>query len=262
MPNAAPHKITVKFLFLLLPLFAAIGSIHAQAEYASDPFDPVVARNAWLLISEAEHTHNIPPGLLHAISLVETGQGIRGWVLPWPYTVGVNAPSSRTLSGRAAALSALNQWRAMGFVRFDFRAPGIARSNASAAETSAQLSALSDLSPVVLQPRPFSRRFNNTQEAENFAQRFLSSGYTNLDIGMMQINWRVHGSHFATLHQAFNVDSNLAYAVQYLLENRDSGRDWWGLVGRYHSGTAYYANRYIRNVYAMYLRIHRVNPSA
>jgi hypothetical protein len=234
---------------------------HAYDDYQNDPFDPTVARDAWILISRAEAAYNIPPGLLHAISLVETGKGIRGWVLPWPYTIGVNGTGSKTVLGGTRARDQLATWRAVGFVRFDIRAPGVARYNVPASQASALLASVSENAPVVMEGRNYGRRFNTSVEAETFARRMFALGYTNLDIGMMQINWRVHGQHFASVSDALEPRRNLQYAVRYLLENRQT-RDWWRSVGRYHSGTPVYANKYIKNVYAMYLRIHRVKTTA
>ena len=48
----------------------------AQNEYANDPFDPEIARDSWLLIGQTEQAYGVPAGLLHAMSLVETGQGL------------------------------------------------------------------------------------------------------------------------------------------------------------------------------------------
>lgn len=247
-------------LWVLVVALAA-WAVPALAQYEDDPFNPVVARDAWLLISQAEKSYNIPPGLLHAMSLVETGQGIRGWVLPWPYTVGVNAPGARTYSGTAEAGKGLSYYRALGFVRFNLKGAGVSRSNLTAAQVQAELEGLPSGAEVTLDPRNFARRFNNVAEAETYASRLIRLGYSNLDIGMMQVNWKVHGRHFSDVRQALEPTNNLRYAVNYLLEHRQT-RDWWGSVGRYHSATAMFANRYIRNVYAMYLRIHRVNNNA
>lgn len=261
MACAPRHIKAMKGLWVLVALLAACWTAPAHADYDSDPFNPLVARDAWLLISRAEKSYNIPPGLLHAMSLVETGQGIRGWVLPWPYTVGVNAPGGRTYSSPAEAQKGLSYYRTLGFVRFNVRAAGYSRTNAKGAEVQSGIANLPAATTITLEPRNFARRFNNEAEAETYATRLIGYGYTNLDIGMMQVNWKVHGKHFRSVGQALEPNNNLRYAVNYLLEHRQT-RDWWGSVGRYHSGTAVFANRYIRNVYAMYLRIHRVNNNA
>lgn len=262
IPCVSPYKELMKPLWLPLVLLCLVLGTpgHAQSEYASDPFDPEVAKDAWTLISNAEKAYDIPPGLLHAMSLVETGQGVRGWVLPWPYTVGVNSPGSHSYAGRAAAVAAYSKWRNLGFVRFDIRAPGVVKYNVSAKDAQAVLLSLSESAPVVMEARNFGRRFKSADEATAFATRMIVSGYNNLDLGMMQVNWKVHGKHFSSVRSAFTPTHNLQYAVSYLLQHRQT-RDWWGSVGRYHSGTAKFANKYIKNVYSMYLRIHRVTTT-
>lgn len=231
----------------------------AQADYDSDPFDPVIARDAWMMIAQAERAYNIPAGLLHAMSLVETGQGIRGWVLPWPYTINVNGSGIKGYVGPAEGLAAFNRLRALGFVRFNLRG-AVTLNKATPKQTIAALAHVPAASAVTIEGLAYPRRFNSAAEAAAFAHRLFAQGYTNIDVGMMQINWRVHGHNFRSVEQAIEPHANLRYAVSYLLEHRQT-RDWWGSVGRYHSGTSYYANRYIRNVYAMYLRIHRVNTT-
>lgn len=231
-------------------------------DYASDPFDPAIARNAWLMIGNAEKQNNIPSGLLHAMSLVETGQGISGWMMPWPYTVGINGTGKKDFKSAPEALLQLQRWRALGFTRFNVSLNAKAHTNMKAPAAEALLQAAgTGLVFVRIEGRNFARRFNNAAEAEAFLQRLFAHGYRNVDVGMMQINWRVHSQHFRSVREALEPTRNLAYAVQYLLEHRQT-RDWWGSVGRYHSGTALYANRYVRNVYSMYMRIHRANNNA
>ena len=238
---------------------ASMGLARAvRADYENDPFDPLVARDAWVLIAQAERANNIPAGLLHAMSLVETGKGIRGWVLPWPYTVGVNGTGAQKFATREEAMAAFTRYRNLGFVSFNLTAPGKRLSKAKPMDVATALGSLPAATPVTLEGINFGRRFNSEREAAAFLRRMFGMGYRNVDVGMMQINWRVHGQHFASVEEALNPDTNLNYAVHYLLEHRQT-RDWWGSVGRYHSGTSRYANTYIRNVYTMYLRIHRVN---
>jgi hypothetical protein len=247
--------VAVAGLSLLQPL------AHAN-DYANDPFDPAIARSAWLMIGSAEKQNNIPQGLLHAMSLVETGQGISGWMMPWPYTVGINGTGKKDFKSATEALLQLQHWRALGFARFNLsiNAKSLTNIKGAAAE-SALMAAGTGFTYVRLEGRNFARRFNNATEAEAFLLRLFAAGYRNVDVGMMQINWRVHSQHFRSVREALEPTRNLAYAVQYLLTHRQT-RDWWGSVGRYHSGTALYANRYVRNVYSMYMRIHRANNNA
>lgn len=250
------------FSLVLVMACSAFTPIARANEYASDPFDPAIARNAWVMIGTAEKQNNIPTGLLHAMSLVETGQGMKGWMLPWPYTVGVNGTGKKEFKGATEAILQLRRWQSLGFTRFNLSINGKTQSNIKAAAAEASLFTTGiGLVFISLEGKNFARRFNSAPEAEAFLLRLFGSGYKNVDVGMMQINWRVHSSHFANVREALDPTRNLAYAVQYLLTHRQT-RDWWGSVGRYHSGTALYANRYVRNVYSMYMRIHRANNNA
>lgn len=245
-------------LVLLLPA----ATTRANEDYSRDPFDPAVARDAWLMISAAEKQYQIPSGLLHAMSLVETGQGVRGWMLPWPYTVGINGTGQKSFRSPSAALSQLNSWRSLGFVRFNLSINGRSASNLKTADVTAKLQALGgDFAFITLEGRNFARRFQDAASAETFLRSLFARGYRNVDIGMLQINWKVHRKHFRSVAEVLAPENNLRYAVSYLLNHRQT-RDWWGSVGRYHSGTAFYANRYVRNVYSMYMRIHRFNNNA
>ncbi len=245
-------------------LMATAWGIVAPAadDYSRDPFDPVVARDAWLMISAAERQYEIPRGLLHAISLVETGQGLRGWMLPWPYTVGINGTGRQDFRQGPEALRQLERWRALGFVRFNLNLNGRSFSNIKMPEATAKLSALGATQAfITVEGRNFARRFADAAATERFLQNLFARGYRNVDVGMMQINWKVHGSRFRSVAEVLDPTANLRYAVTYLLNHRQT-RDWWGSVGRYHSGTPVYANRYVRNVYSMYMRIHRANNNA
>lgn len=245
---------------LLAAVPLAFMATPARADYENDPFDPVIARDAWVLIAQAERANGIPAGLLHAMSLVETGKGIRGWVLPWPYTIGVNGTGVQKFNTREEAMAAFTRYRNLGFVRFNLRGPGVSLGKAKPLDIAKSLGSMPATAAITLEGINFGRRFNNAAEAETFLSRMFAAGYRNMDVGMMQINWKVHGHKFRNVREALNPDNNLNYAVRYLLEHRQT-RDWWGSVGRYHSGTRVYANRYIRNVYNMYLRIHRVSAS-
>ncbi len=253
----------VRAIVLLLFLFLTAAG-HAQGrdaqgrdEYANDPFDPRIARDAWTLIGQTEQRAGVPLGLLHAMSLVESGKGIRGWMLPWPYTIGVNSAGKRSFLTASSALQDLRRLRGLGFVRFDVRAGSAYRASLTYQQALDYVGANARQSVFVIESQPFGRRFNNEAEAEAFVYRMFAGGHRNLDIGMMQVNWKVHGQHFGSVRQALDPQRNVNYAVTYLLQHRQT-RDWWGSVGRYHSGTAFYANRYIKRVWAMYQRVHRL----
>lgn len=245
----------------LVGLAAAYPGALRANDYSADPFDPIVARNAWVMIGQAEVDNRLPQGLLHAMSLVETGQGISGWLMPWPYTVCVNSTGGDEYISQVQAASNLARLKKLGFVRFDVAAGGAIRSNLKFAEAVALIDAHPTATNFYIKPQPYGRRFKNAEEAQMFVYKMFANGHRNMDLGLLQINWRVHGDKLGSVAAAFDPQRNINYAVKYLMEHRQT-RDWWASVGRYHSGTAKYARKYILNVWNMYKRVHRLSARA
>jgi hypothetical protein len=71
-----------------------------------------------------------------------------------------------------------------------------------------------------------------------------AKGVRNIDVGCMQINLLFHGDAFVDLEQAFDPAFNVAYAAAFLLRLREEERSWTRAIGRYHSATPVFANRY------------------
>lgn len=241
-------------------LLGCLLAAPAWAEYESDPFNAAIARESWSLIGRTEQMNGIPLGLLHAMSLTETGQGVAGWMMPWPYTVGVNSPGKKDYLKLQHALNDLAWYRKMGFTRYDVSVDGRARSGVRESEATALFNASPAAGLYSIKPQPFGRRFGSAAEARAFVDKMFAFGHKNLDLGLMQINWKVHGNHFGSVNDLFNPVINVNYAASYLLEHRQT-RDWWGAVGRYHSGTPYYAKRYVTTVYKWYKRVRDYNSS-
>jgi hypothetical protein len=65
----------------------------------------------------------------------------------------------------------------------------------------------------------------------------------------MQINLHFHPDAFDTLEQAFDPAFNVAYAVSFLTDLRASQNSWTKAIGRYHSATPQFANRYRAKVF-------------
>ena len=226
-------------------LWALLGCVTASLSYATT-LNPQVAQTAWQTLGYIEKQNNIPSGLLHSMSLVETGQGMEGMVMPWPYTVGVNSPGKEVYTTKLAALTALQRWYRLGFRRFDITVPGKQVENATAL-TVRTLINQPYTGAISLHPKHFGQRFATQHAASRFVKKLLAQNYNNIDIGLMQINWRFHSDQFKSVDEAFDPAVNAGYAVAYLKKHRQT-RDWWGSVGRYHSGTSKYAKRYIKNV--------------
>ena len=227
---------------------------------SADAYDSRIARDAWMTLAKVENRYGIPKGLLHSMSLVETGQGLSGKVMPWPYTVGINPTGKHKFDSARMALNDLDKLRLMGFKRFNVSVDGTMRKNLSASTAESFISA-AEATSFTVQGRHFSKRFESKNLAVSFVENILGQGYKNIDIGLMQINWKYHGENFTNVSEALDPYHNANYAVSYLQKHRKT-RDWWGSVGRYHSGTNKHATKYIKNVWSMYQRVHRLSKSA
>ena len=235
-------------LLWLLPL---------QASALSPSLDRDVADKAWQTITKIEVKNNIPRGLLLAISLVETGLGMDGHYLPWPYTLNVNATSYKKFATATEALAYLTKLDKADFRRYYLHIGENYYKNVNAAFAREKLLAAPVDASIRFRGRGFSEHYSTPERALEVAQNLLKAGIKNMDVGLMQVNWYYHGEQFKSIADAFDPYKNVSYAVSYLRKHRQT-RDWWGSVGRYHSGTGNHAKNYVRAVWEMYRRIHRL----
>ncbi|MEM7043520.1 MAG: transglycosylase SLT domain-containing protein [Pseudomonadota bacterium] len=76
-----------------------------------------------------------------------------------------------------------------------------------------------------------------------------ASGRTNIDVGCMQINLHYHPKAFASLDEAFDPATNVAYGSKFLTELRLKTRSWGKATAFYHSQTPARGNAYRSKVY-------------
>ena len=67
-----------------------------------------------------------------------------------------------------------------------------------------------------------------------------------VDIGLMQINWKFHGEHFASMQELFDPATNLDYAARFLKSLLDQHGDLEKAVAHYHSSTEEFQIRYLQ----------------
>lgn len=148
------------------------------------------------IAEEIERTQDLPPGLLHAVALAESGrwQPAEGLSRAWPWTVR-SGPDSFYLPSKSAALAKVRQLRA--------------------------------------------------------------AGRTNIDVGCMQINLGYHGDVFASLEEAMDPASNIAYGARFLKALHLQTRSWAGAVGRYHSGDHDRGHAYRARVFRLWQELRR-----
>lgn len=143
-----------------------------------------------MIAERTEVAEGIPPGLIRAVTLVESGRWLpedrRTQAWPWTVTAG---PNTFYLPTKRAALEKVEELQA--------------------------------------------------------------SGRSNIDVGCMQINLGYHGDAFASLEDALDPASNIAYGVKFLKHLRLETRSWARATALYHSndpdlGQAYRAKVYHR----------------
>ncbi|MBI1364301.1 MAG: transglycosylase SLT domain-containing protein [Proteobacteria bacterium] len=240
---------------LLTAFFLAGTALPAKA----DKLDPRISRDAWRVITKVEYREGIPRGLLHSMSLVETGMAQEGKVMPWPYTANVNQTERRTFAKREDALEAIDHLRRLGFTDFEVTADNLERKYITAHAAERFLNGI-EADSYSIAGHTFTRRFGDKAEAVQFVQELIDQGYTNVDIGLMQVNWKYHGENFTSVDEAFDPYKNVDYAVSYLRKHRQT-RDWWGSVGLYHSGTKAFADKYVKSVWGMYQKVLKLPAS-
>ncbi|MGK9230292.1 lytic transglycosylase domain-containing protein [Inquilinus limosus] len=91
------------------------------------------------------------------------------------------------------------------------------------------------------------RRFDSKAEAVEWVRRAIAAGMRSIDVGCMQVNLRWHPDAFDSLEAAFDPKANVAYALGHLGELSRQYGPRLG-VGRYHSATAEYQERYLARI--------------
>ncbi|MDP2193843.1 MAG: transglycosylase SLT domain-containing protein [Alphaproteobacteria bacterium] len=90
--------------------------------------------------------------------------------------------------------------------------------------------------------------FPTKERAVQAAQQLLKKGHTNFDMGCMQINYRHHGKHFTSLHDAFTPQRNVHYAGSFLRSLYDKTQSWKTAQAHYHSQNPTFHVPYLRTV--------------
>ena len=143
------------------------------------------------LARETERAEGIPPGLIYAVALAESGRWLaaRGHSQAWPWTVTAGSESFY-LASKQDALRKVRELRA--------------------------------------------------------------AGRSNIDVGCMQVNLGYHGDAFASLDEALEPASNIAYGARFLKRLRLQTRSWVRATARYHSSDPDRGQAYRDKVYRLW----------
>ena len=79
--------------------------------------------------------------------------------------------------------------------------------------------------------------FDSKAEAVTFVEGKLADGVESIDVGCMQINLKHHPDAFASLEDAFDPATNVAYGADFLTVLHGELASWLAAARRYHSAT-------------------------
>ncbi|MEO0387368.1 MAG: lytic transglycosylase domain-containing protein [Pseudomonadota bacterium] len=86
--------------------------------------------------------------------------------------------------------------------------------------------------------------FATRDEALAYVKAHHAKGARSFDVGCFQINFRWHGSAFASIEQMFDPRENALYASRFLRSLFAESQSWITSAGAYHSRTPKFATRY------------------
>ena len=75
-------------------------------------------------------------------------------------------------------------------------------------------------------------------------RRLRAGGVRNIDVGCMQVNLQAHPDAFASIEDAFDPATNVAYAARFLVSLHEDAQDWPTAGAYYHSQTLSLAAEY------------------
>jgi hypothetical protein len=75
----------------------------------------------------------------------------------------------------------------------------------------------------------------NNNEALKVISDARENGIRNIDVGVIQLNYRWHSNAFANIQEMLNPKNNIEYAAKFLLRlNKQHGK-WYATICNYHS---------------------------
>jgi hypothetical protein len=243
-----------KGIFLSV-LFLSIFS-YSLAEGVS--FSPRVSKDSLRTLKRMEYKEGIPNGMLHAISLVETNIGQTGQYRPWPYTIRLNSYKSEVFTNIDDAFDELDLLVDLGFQNFDLLLGEENIYGLSSFNLEDMLNRIDvDSQTIQISARGIIKYFKDKKEAEVALDKLISRQWYDFKVGIMQLNYSVVKSNTDNVYDALNTYENIDIMVKQLKEIRRK-HTWWESVGLYHSKQQTKAKRYVKNVWAMYQRVHKI----
>lgn len=75
----------------------------------------------------------------------------------------------------------------------------------------------------------------NNNEALKVIADARENGIRNIDVGVMQLNYRFHSNAFANIQEMLNPKNNIEYAAKLLIRLKKQHGTWYAAICNYHS---------------------------
>lgn len=113
----------------------------------------------------------------------------------------------------------------------------------------------SGLKPYAIGVSGKSVNASSKEEAKQIIKEYLAKGITNIDIGIMQINWRWHSKEFnQDLDHMLHPLQNIIYAAQLLKSLHVKHQSWQKAVRYYHSAKDEHHRKYSKAVLVSWIK--------
>jgi len=89
---------------------------------------------------------------------------------------------------------------------------------------------------------------SSSHQAFSLIDNARGNGISNIDIGVMQINYRWHANSFKNTQEMLNPKRNIEYAALLLLRLKKQHGTWYKAISYYHSSKPEHQRKYSRKV--------------
>jgi soluble lytic murein transglycosylase-like protein len=84
----------------------------------------------------------------------------------------------------------------------------------------------------------------NNNEALKVITDAQENGIRNIDVGVMQLNYRWHSNAFANIQEMLNPKNNIEYAAKLLIRLKKQHGTWYAAICNYHSSKPDHQRKY------------------
>lgn len=231
--------------------------ISSYAWAGSTVFSNGTSQDSLRILKRMEYKEGIPNGMLHAISLVETNIGQTGKYRPWPYTIRINRYKGKKITDLDEAFAQLDILIEIGYKNFDVLIDDEIFYSLSATNVEDALNSFPESKNITISARSHIEYFKNKRSAEKALNKLIDNKWYDFKIGIMQLTYQDVKNSTNNISEALNTYENIGIMVKQLKKIRRK-HSWWESVGLYHSKKPSKAKRYVKNVWSMYQRVHKI----